>query len=587
VTAAEREGGDPLLSLQGLCVDVLTEAGAKRVVHDLSFDLRAGETLAVAGESGSGKSVTALSLMGLLPASSARVSGGRALFEGRDLLALPERALRRVRGAGIGMIFQEPMTSLNPVMKIGTQFAEAILSHESVSRREARSRALALLERVRVSDPARRLDQHPHELSGGMRQRVMIAIALAARPRMLIADEPTTALDVTVQAQILDLIREVQAERNLGVVLITHDMGVVAETADRVVVMKDGRRVEEAPVRELFARPRSDYARELLAAAPRLGEAPPPAPLPAAPEPVLDVRDLTVRFELRGGVLRRPVARVHAVEGVSFSLRPGETLALVGESGCGKSTTGKALLNLVPWTGEVRVAGRPTRGLSGRALRPVLRDVQMIFQDPGAALDPRMTVGALVAEPLEIHGLARGREARERAAELLRRVGLPPDAARRHPHEFSGGQRQRVCVARALALAPKAIVADESLSALDVSVQARVLELMRELQAEAGVAYLFISHDLAVVERIAHRVAVMYLGEIVEIGDRRRIFADPRHPYTRRLLEAAPAPDPTRRRSRTAELFEIPSPVRPLDHRVERRPLTEVAADHLVRADAV
>jgi len=572
----------PLLSLRDLVVEVRGEEGARRVVDGLSFDIGRGETLAIAGESGSGKSMTALALMRLLPRPMARVSAGRALLQGTDLFALSESEMRRRRGRELAMIFQEPMTSLNPVMTIGTQLAEVIRAHDDAPRAEARVRARALLERVRIPDAARRLGQYPHELSGGMRQRVMIAMALAGRPKLLIADEPTTALDVTVQAQILQLIRELRAEIGAAVILITHDMGVVAEMADRVTVMRDGRKVEEAPVRALFAAPRAAYTAELLAAVPRLGTAGPAPELPAA-DPIVEVRNLTVRFDVRGGMLRRPVARIHAVQGVSFDIRSGETLALVGESGCGKSTTGRALLNLVPWTGEVRIVGRPTRGLRRAAMHPILRDIQMVFQDPYAALDPRMTVGELVGEPLAIHGIAAGSERRDRVAELFRHVGLAPEQMRRHPHEFSGGQRQRICIARALALSPRVIVADESLSALDVSVQARILRLMAELQARVGVAYLFISHDLAVVEQISHRVAVMYLGEIVEIGRREQVFGAPAHTYTRGLLAAVPVPDPAVRRAALAvAVRDIPSPLYPLGHSPVRKPMREVDAGHFV-----
>ncbi len=570
--------GDIVLDVRGLSAEARSEEGGKVILDDVSFSVRAGETLCIAGESGSGKSITSLSLMRLLP-GSVRVTGGEALLAGRDLLALSEREMRRVRGDEIAMIFQEPMTSLNPVMTVGRQLTEALRMHRDMPARAARARALEMLEAVRLSEPSRRLAQYPHELSGGMRQRVMIAMALSCNPKVLIADEPTTALDVTVQAQILSLMNDLKSEFGTAVVLITHDMGVVAEMADHVLVMNRGRVVETGDVFSIFSEPRDPYTRGLLAAVPRLGSladqdaprvrgaarATPPAPAPEG-APVVSVRDLTVRFDIHGGLLQRPIRRVHAVEGISFDIRPGETLSLVGESGCGKSTTGKALLNLVPWSGTVEIAGHRTAGLDDRAMRPVRRDIQMIFQDPFASLDPRMTVGDLVAEPLVIHDLARGAEIDERVAWLFERVGLEPQHRTRHPHEFSGGQRQRICIARALSVGPKVIVADESVSALDVSVQAQVLELMQELQAELGIAYLFISHDMAVVEEVSHRVAVMYLGQIVEIGPRRAVFTDPCHAYTQRLLEAVPIADPTRRRGDFSRLAgEVPTPIRPLD----------------------
>ncbi|KGM33330.1 ABC transporter ATP-binding protein [Inquilinus limosus] len=586
----------PLLSVRGLRTQVATPAGPKLVVEDLSFDLNPGETLCIAGESGSGKSMTSLSIMGLLPQPMARVAGGQVLLEGRDLLALPERQMRRVRGGEIAMIFQEPMTSLNPVMSVGRQIAEAIRAHRKVDGATARKLALEALEAVRISEPERRLRQHPHELSGGMRQRVMIAMALACRPKLLIADEPTTALDVTIQAQILELMRDLRRQFGTALILITHDMGVVAEMADRVVVMSQGRVVESGPVVPLFEAPARDYTRQLLAAVPKLGQmagrdAPLRAEAPALPqaanEPIVAVKDLTVRFDIAGGLLQRTVRRVHAVENLSFALNPGETLALVGESGCGKSTTGKALMGLVPWRGSIRIAGAEAAGLGPAALKPLRRNIQMVFQDPYASLDPRMTVGELVAEPLVIHGLAKGGELANRVEWLFRRVGLAPELRHRHPHEFSGGQRQRICIARALSLSPKAIIADESVSALDVSVQARVLDLLHELQADLGLAYLFISHDMAVVEQISHRVAVMYLGQIVETGTRRQIFEDPRHPYTKKLMQAVPIADPRRRRDHFQRLSgEVPSPVRPVDYRPELVDLADVGGGHLVAREA-
>ncbi|WP_244287895.1 ABC transporter ATP-binding protein [Labrenzia sp. 011] len=576
-----------ILSVRGLCTDVATPTGARTVVRDLSFDLRRGETLCIAGESGSGKSVTALSIMGLLPERIARVSAGQVLFQGRDLTKIREDELRRIRGGDIAMIFQEPMTSLNPVLTVGRQLREAILAHQDVSRAKAEDIALAMLESVRLSEPRRRLRQYPHELSGGMRQRVMIAMALACNPKVLIADEPTTALDVTIQAQILQLIRDLQRDFGTAVIMITHDMGVVAEMADRVIVMNQGRIVERGEVADVFERPSDPYTRGLLDAVPKLGamtgvDSAPGKATDAQPR-VLDVEDLVVRFDLRGGLLNRVTSRVHAVEGVCLHLKSGETLGLVGESGCGKSTIGKALMNLVPWEGTVRVAGQHA-GVGGAVQQKRLRrDMQMIFQDPYASLDPRMTAGDIVGEPLVIHALSKGRDLTDRVASLFERVGLPAEMMRRHPHEFSGGQRQRICIARALALSPKVIIADESVSALDVSVQARVLDLLQELQEDLGLSYLFISHDMAVVEQISHRIAVMYLGQIVETGTRRQVFENPQHEYTQRLLKAVPIPDPKRRRTVfDVPAGEIPSPVLPLGQAVSRVRYTDVGARHLV-----
>ncbi|MBB4062892.1 dipeptide ABC transporter ATP-binding protein [Gellertiella hungarica] len=585
----------PLLSVRNLVTQVATPAGARSVIRDLSFDLDRGKTLCIAGESGSGKSMTALSLMQLLPKPMARVASGQAIFKGRDLFSLGEEEMRAVRGREIGMIFQEPMTSLNPVLTVGRQLVEAITAHRPMGQAAALAEARRLLEQVQIPDPARRLGQYPHELSGGMRQRVMIAIALSQGPDILIADEPTTALDVTVQAQILSLIRMLQAEKGTSVIMITHDMGVVAEMADHVLVMKDGQAVEHGDTVPLFREPKAAYTRMLLDAVPKLGEmtgtdrpkrgraeteAAGTAPVR---QPILEVRDLTVRFDIRGGILQRPVARVHAVEGLSFDLYPGETLSLVGESGCGKSTTGKALMNLVPWTGSVRVAGRETQGLSRQAMKAVLRDVQMVFQDPYASLDPRYRVGDLVAEPLLIHGIASGSELKDRVEYLFRRVGLSPDQARRYPHEFSGGQRQRISIARALSLSPKIIIADESVSALDVSIQAQVLDLLQDIQNETGISYIFISHDMAVVEQISHRVAVMYMGQFVETGTRRQIFENPQHAYTQALLSAVPVPDPTRdRRAYDPSAREIRSPIRPLDFTPKPAAFQNVGGGHFV-----
>ncbi|MGV3550607.1 ABC transporter ATP-binding protein [Rhizobium sp.] len=546
--------GAPVLGVERLSVDARTPEGLKRVLEDITFDLHAGETLCIAGESGSGKSVTSLSIMGLLPRASLRVTSGNIRLGDRELTKLSNSQMRHVRGGEIAMIFQEPMTSLNPVMSIGAQLIEAIREHQGSDKAEAIARQM--LEAVQISDPGRRLTQFPHELSGGMRQRVMIAMALSCRPKVLIADEPTTALDVTVQAQILKLMRELKAEFGTSIVMITHDMGVVAEMADRVIIMQHGKIVEQGASLDVFGHPREFYTRQLLAAVPRLGalagtDGPPRVskteapPRPAAAPPVLNVSGLSVTYGSASGILFKRRAPAATVDDISFSIMPGETMGLVGESGSGKSTTGKAVLGLIPFAGSVQLDGRDIAGLSHREMRPIRRSAQMIFQDPYASLDPRMSVGKAVAEPLVIHAIGNASERTDRVAELLRRVGLTADAASRYPHEFSGGQRQRICIARALALEPKLIVADESVAALDVSVRARVLDLMLELQEAMGLAYLFISHDMAVIERMSHKVAVMRGGKIVEAGTRREIFENPREDYTRALMAAVPIPDPT------------------------------------------
>ncbi len=598
-----------MLSLANLSVSFRTDAGWQKVVHGISFDLAAKETVALVGESGSGKSVTALSVMGLNTPGSSRVEGSIRL-DGQELLTLSERALRKVRGNQAAMIFQEPMTSLNPVHTIGAQVAEALTWHRNLSAGEAHAETLRLLERVRIPAAKSRFSDYPHQFSGGMRQRVMIAMALACRPKLLIADEPTTALDVTIQAQILELIKELQDEEGMSVLFITHDMGVVAEIADRTVVMYDGRVVEAGATEDIFNGATHPYTRALLSAVPRLGSMKGiarPLRFPvvdrttgrsepgvetadtvrAAEQPLLEVSNLTTRFEARSGLLGRVSARVHAVENVSFRLHGGETLALVGESGCGKSTTGRSILRLIePLSGSIRLQGTEILQLPFPELREQRRRMQMIFQDPFASLNPRMTVGASIAQPLIVNGLANRSETADRIGHLLRQVGLQPDMASRFPHEFSGGQRQRVCIARALALEPRLIVADEAVSALDVSVKAQVINLMLDLQEHMGLGYLFISHDMAVVERVSHRVAVMYLGEIVEIGPRSEIFGNPQHPYTKRLLEAVPVPDPARRlRKRVIPDDEIRSPVRPADYVPPVRQYREVSLDHSVIVD--
>ncbi len=596
-----------LLDIAGLTVRFATDSGPFTAVSQLSMRVADGETVAVVGESGSGKSVTALAVTRLINYAGGRIDAGQIRFRDRDgavqdlAQATPEQ-MRRLRGPEIAMVFQEPMTSLNPVLRIGDQIAEAVSLHQRLDRAAAMAEARRMLERVRIPDAARQLGRYPFQLSGGMRQRAMIAIALSCRPRLLIADEPTTALDVTVQAQVLRLMRELQQDLGMALMFITHDMGVVAEIADRVVVMRKGEKVEEDSIFRIFDAPQHEYTRTLLAAVPTLGSLsgqhlpapfpdapgsiqPPQDTVPAGAAPVLEIENLTTRFDVRRGILGRRAGRVHAVEGVSLKVRPGETLALVGESGCGKSTTGRSVIRLErPEAGQIRFAGQDVSSLNRRTETLLRRGVQYIFQDPFASLDPRLTVGFSIAEPIRTHRLASGTAAVEaRVQELLRQVGLPSEHIRRYPHELSGGQRQRVCIARALASEPQVIIADEAVAALDVSIRAQVVNLLMRLQAERGLAYLFISHDMAVVERVAHRVAVMYLGQIVEIGPRQAVLADPQHAYTRRLLAAVPVPDPQRRdRQRVLDDNEAPSPMRRLDDPPETAPLVQVGPDHYV-----
>ncbi|MBR8299760.1 dipeptide ABC transporter ATP-binding protein [Burkholderia dolosa] len=625
-----------VVAVDDLSVMFRRENATFDAVRNVSFHVDRGETLAIVGESGSGKSVTSLALMRLVEHGGGEITSGRIALRRRsgavvDLAQASAATMRGIRGADIAMIFQEPMTSLNPVFTVGDQISEAIVLHQSKSADDARAEALRLLDLVRIPEARRVFARYPHQLSGGMRQRVMIAMALSCRPALLIADEPTTALDVTIQAQILQLIRGLQDEMNMGVIFITHDMGVVAEVADRVLVMYRGEKVEEGESARIFATPAHRYTRALLAAVPRLGsmqgtDAPRKFPLlnadgtrasasgapvgstasaaaaatddapgaaqprvdPAAP-PILRVRDLVTRFPVKSGVFGRVSQYVHAVERVSFELRAGETLALVGESGCGKSTTGRSLLRLVEsQSGSIEFDGRDISALKGAELQALRRNIQFIFQDPFASLNPRLTVGFSIMEPLLVHGVASGREAQARVDWLLDKVGLRPEAARRYPHEFSGGQRQRIAIARALALNPKVVIADESVSALDVSVQAQIVNLMLDLQRELGVAYLFISHDMAVVERISHRVAVMYLGQIVEIGPRRAVFEAPQHPYTKKLMSAVPVADPARRHApRQLAADEIPSPIRAAGDEPVVAPLVAVGPDHYVATHRV
>ena len=608
--AANAGDDDCVVDVRNLQVQFHTEGSTLTAVDGISLQVHRGRTLALVGESGSGKSVTSLSIMRLIEHGGGTITQGEILLKDRqgrvrDLCKLPPAELREVRGADVAMIFQEPMTSLNPVFTVGEQIAESLRLHRHLSEHSAAKEAVKLLKLVRIPDAPRIAASYPHQLSGGMRQRVMIAMALACKPALLIADEPTTALDVTIQAQILALIRSLQKKVDMGVLFITHDMGVVAEIADDVAVMRYGKIVERGPVEEVFAHPKHPYTRALLAAVPRLGS------MKGTQEPerfklldaetgeavisennevskpsdvVLSVRDICKRFVVRTDWFGRPTHRVHACEHVSFDLRKGETLALVGESGCGKSTTGRAVLRLLDVdSGSIIFNNRDITRISASELKNQRRNMQMIFQDPFASLDPRMTVGYLIAEPMLIHGITDRTGAEQRVKELLERVGLSPSMASRYPHEFSGGQRQRVCIARALALNPEVIVADESVAALDVSIRAQVVNLMLDLQQQLGLSFIFISHDMGVVERISHRVAVMYLGQIVEIGSREEIFEHPLHPYTQKLLRAVPIPDPLHRKpAASLELSELPSPVRSVSDVPLVKPLIEKRPGHFI-----
>ncbi len=635
------EGGarsaPPVLSVRNLSVTFTGSGRDVPAVRDISFDVHAGEVLGIVGESGSGKSVTSLAITGLLP-PTARVSGTLRVGE-VDVTTADAETLRHMRGREVGMIFQDPTTTLNPVLPIGRQVIEGQVSHGFVTQAEAPARAAALLREVDIPDPATRIGQYPHQFSGGMRQRAVIAMAMAGEKRLIIADEPTTALDVTVQAQVLAVLAKRQAETGAAVILITHDLGVVAETADRVAVMYGGRIVETGTVREIFAAPRHPYTVGLLQSLPRLdvvadrlvpipGQPPTPARLPpgcafrprcpigrdrplcaaedpalradagratachfpdeiptllgapmppraaatpkpattTAPPPLLEVENLQVHFPIRTGLLRRQTGSVRAVDGVSLSVRPGETLGLVGESGCGKTTTGRAIMGLIRATGgSIRFGGDEVTTMDPAALRRTRRNMQYIFQDPYASLNPIKTVGDIVAEPLRIHGLFDDAGGMKRVAELFELVGLSPTMLGRYPAEFSGGQKQRIGIARALALAPKLLILDEPVAALDVSIQAQVVNLLQDLQKELGLAYLFIAHDLSVVRHICNRVAVMYLGRIVEQADRDTLYEQPAHPYTQSLLSAVPVPDPARRghTGRIVLQGDIPSPAKP------------------------
>jgi oligopeptide/dipeptide ABC transporter ATP-binding protein len=557
-----------VLTIDNLGVTFVTPAGEVEAVSGVSLSVQAGECVGIVGESGAGKSQAFLAVMGLLPANAR--TRGSARFGATELLGRSSGELDQVRGAGVSMIFQDPLTSLTPHLKIGDQIAEPLVRHTGASWSGARARALALLERVHVTDPKRRLAQYPHELSGGMRQRVMIAIALACGPKLLIADEPTTALDVTIQAQILALLAELKREHGMAMVLITHDLGIVAGVADRVAVMQAGQIVELGVVSKILKRPEHTYTQALLRAVPRLDDprpdtAPVAVDASAAPATLLKLSDVHVQFHLRSWLRPGPIVR--AVDGVDLDVRPGEAIGVVGESGSGKSTLARAVLRLVQTaSGQIVWLGQPIEAASASELGPLRRGSQLVFQDPLASLDPRMRVSQIVAEPLRVHRRDLDAPARTAlVAEMLLRVGLGRNLLARYPHELSGGQAQRVAIARAMVLKPKLLVCDEAVSALDVSVQAQILSLLQDLKREYRTSILFISHNLAVVRQLCERVLVLYLGRMMEQGDAASLYSTPAHPYTRGLLEAVPVPDPDLQPARLARPLEgeLPSPIAP------------------------
>ncbi|MEQ1782780.1 MAG: dipeptide ABC transporter ATP-binding protein [Hyphomonadaceae bacterium] len=568
----ESSARQPILDVRDLSVSFETPDGRVEAVKKLSFDVARGECLGLVGESGSGKSQTVLAAMGLTAKNG--IVEGSIKFDGVDLTTLSRKQLNEIRGAKIGMIFQDPLTSLTPHMTVGAQMAEVLARHKNLKGRDAEQRIVEWLERVRIPEARRRLHQFPHELSGGMRQRVMIASAMLCEPEVLLADEPTTALDVTVQAQVLDLMDELKRETGAGLVLITHDMGVIARMADRVVVMRHGEAVERGNASELFAAPKHPYTRMLLEAMPRLdradrGDRPnigPPPPVETAPP--LEVKDLHVTFPVQvpGGFFGKRVP-LRAVDGVSFNLRAGETMGVVGESGCGKSTLARGVLRLLdPSAGSVAWLGRDIAKASRKDVQPLRQELQVVFQDPLASLDPRTTIGQSISEPLTVFRPDVDAKSREAAArEMMERMGLDPSLVNRYPHELSGGQNQRVGIARAMILRPKLVVCDEAVSALDVSVQAQILDLLIDLQKEFGLAMMFISHDLSVIREICHRVMVLYLGRVVEMAPRDVLFERPQHPYTQALLSAVPSPDPARERgkARIKLVGDLPSPLDP------------------------
>ena len=603
------------LEIKNLSVEFDVRGRTVNAVSDVSWNVKKGETLAIVGESGSGKSVSALAILKLIPNPPGKITSGSIFFEGKNIVKTSDTEIRNIRGKKISMIFQEPMTSLNPLMTIGKQISEVLDRHFKLSKKETYQKAKNILDIVQIPDSKRWLNGYPHEMSGGMRQRVMIAMALVCEPTVLIADEPTTALDVTIQAQILGLIKKLQKDIGMSVVFITHDMGVVAEIADRVVVMLGGKKVEEGNVNEIFHNPKHPYTKSLLAVVPRLGSMKGRS-LPAkfsnldikrtegddvietnnnelidikdnvrkSEPPILEIENLTTRFSIKSS-FGFSKGNVHAVEGIDLLLLQGETIGIVGESGCGKSTLGKSIMRLVePNSGKIKIRGKDIISLSKKDMFPIRKEVQIVFQDPYSSLNPRLTVGQIVSEGMKLHKVCHETEIKDKLIEVFKKVGLSEVHINNYPHEFSGGQRQRIGIARALALSPSIIIADEAVSALDVSIQAQVINLMMELQEEYGLSYLFISHDMAVIERVCHKVAVMYLGEIVELGSRSQVFENPQHPYTKKLMKAVPIADPKlRKKEFNLMTDEIPSLVKPNGYEPEKINLIRVEEGHFIK----
>ncbi len=578
----------PILSMNGLKVSFQTKIGKVTGVNNLSFSISPGETICLVGESGSGKSVSSLAIMRLVEFGGGKIEAGNIIYDSNfnnqiDLISTNQNMMREIRGNDIGMVFQEPMTALNPVFTINRQLTEGLRIHKKMSKKEALKEALSLLKSVRIPEPERRLKQYPHELSGGMRQRIVIAMALACKPRILIADEPTTALDVTIQAEILTLLNRLKKETGTSILFITHDMAVVAQIADRVVVMYQGKKVEEGSVDEIFNQPRNEYTKKLISSVPKLG-AMKGKKYPESLEfgsftknkakkvigtstPLLEVKNLVTRYPIMGGMFRKKIANLHAVEDVSFIINKGQTFSLVGESGCGKTTIARSILRLEEsYSGEVLMDGINILKQNKKDLLQQRLNMQMVFQDPYGSLNPVMQLFDQVSEPIINYKIAKGEELNKKILELFDKVKLPRSFLNRYPHELSGGQRQRVAIARALALNPKLLILDEAVSALDVSVQASIINLLLDLQNELGLSYLFVSHDMAVVERVSHFIGVMYLGRMVEIGDRQTIFSNPTHPYTQALMKAVPIADPKKRFSEDDINFKpISSPIKSLE----------------------